>query len=560
MTKGAPPQRPPRSLPRRTRSSAALAPASGGLQLVFTGGPRSGSELVVEGDEAVIGRASENEVSVPDTSVSRRHARLRKGDQGWTVNDLGSGNGTLVNGEPIEGEVLLRPGDVVTLGDTEFTVRFEAGEPTAGRGRRLSADLPAPRARPGTPRTSRGSNRIDPAVRARRMRLVRIIAIATCVLLALLVGLKIQLDRRERAEAERKARMERARAELGAKHQQAKNLFREHRWAEAKAKFQEIAKADPKYGSGTGYTVQNYLEHIERELEYQVHLNAAAAALDKNDLGGAAEALSKVDRSETQMLDDLEGLRQRLDEQITRRIAEGRELAEKGAKDLEQMRALLALSEDVLAAAPQNREAPALYAKAQERIQALTRQPVKVSSEPKPWLDAARSYEQGDVSEALSLARECAAKHPQCRALAAQIEEFQGGLKRAESAGTKELEQLLELDRRITGGPVSKPAEPVVLRYSAAQFKSAVQAKGAGQWRKAYDDARKVLRFDPAHGGAKKLLAEIRAEANNIYIRGYTLKDSDPDQAVELFKMVIEITPRDDETHKKALDRLKQVQ
>jgi len=54
-----------------------------------------------------------------DTGVSRRHAELRPGADGWVVSDLGSTNGVRVNGQDIHEPQLLRPGDRIELGSTE---------------------------------------------------------------------------------------------------------------------------------------------------------------------------------------------------------------------------------------------------------------------------------------------------------------------------------------------------------------------------------------------------------------------------------------------------------
>jgi pSer/pThr/pTyr-binding forkhead associated (FHA) protein len=70
-----------------------------------------------------IGRAAECEVRLADTSVSRRHAEIRAAGDGWTVVDLGSTNGTKVNGAVVS-ERRLKDGDTVSVGDSHL--KFEA--------------------------------------------------------------------------------------------------------------------------------------------------------------------------------------------------------------------------------------------------------------------------------------------------------------------------------------------------------------------------------------------------------------------------------------------------
>ena len=69
----------------------------------------------------MIGRGRECDVVFVSEAVSRRHARLLFRDGHWVIHDLGSTNGTMVNGVRI-GRCRLRPGDRVTFGDTSVMV------------------------------------------------------------------------------------------------------------------------------------------------------------------------------------------------------------------------------------------------------------------------------------------------------------------------------------------------------------------------------------------------------------------------------------------------------
>jgi pSer/pThr/pTyr-binding forkhead associated (FHA) protein len=62
-------------------------------------------------------------VRVDDPRVSRRHAEFRRAVEGtWTLTDLGSANGTFVNGAPLKGTIALKPGDRVRVAETVFRV------------------------------------------------------------------------------------------------------------------------------------------------------------------------------------------------------------------------------------------------------------------------------------------------------------------------------------------------------------------------------------------------------------------------------------------------------
>lgn len=66
-----------------------------------------------------IGRAQENDIVITDALVSRHHAQITLDGGTCQITDLGSGNGTFLNGERINGSKCLRPGDVVRIADSE---------------------------------------------------------------------------------------------------------------------------------------------------------------------------------------------------------------------------------------------------------------------------------------------------------------------------------------------------------------------------------------------------------------------------------------------------------
>ncbi len=78
-----------------------------------------GQEIALRGDRMVVGRLASCDVCLADSNTSRQHAAFVRDGAGWAVEDLGSTNGTLVNGERVE---LLRlvDGDVVVVGVTEL--------------------------------------------------------------------------------------------------------------------------------------------------------------------------------------------------------------------------------------------------------------------------------------------------------------------------------------------------------------------------------------------------------------------------------------------------------
>lgn len=97
--------------------------ASDVLRLVGKGGPYDGRVFELPPGELTLGRAVDNMIVLDDPSLSRKHARVRRASVGRIeVEDLGSSNGTYVNGRKV-GRATAGPGDVVRFGDLIFRVR-----------------------------------------------------------------------------------------------------------------------------------------------------------------------------------------------------------------------------------------------------------------------------------------------------------------------------------------------------------------------------------------------------------------------------------------------------
>ena len=110
----------------------------------------------------VIGRRRGSDIELPFAAVSEQHAHLSQGDQGWRLEDLGSANGTTINGRRLTPSVAqtLSVGDVLRLADVELVLEGEgqrgeraaATESTATLARRLVSDLFGARRRAEVPR------------------------------------------------------------------------------------------------------------------------------------------------------------------------------------------------------------------------------------------------------------------------------------------------------------------------------------------------------------------------------------------------------------------------
>ncbi|MET0802083.1 MAG: FHA domain-containing protein [Actinomycetota bacterium] len=90
-------------------------------------GPNAGSTFLMQGEDTSVGRATDSAIFLDDVTVSRAHAVFERREGGeWFVRDVGSLNGTYVNGEQVD-QTKLASGDEVQIGRFKL-VFFSAGE------------------------------------------------------------------------------------------------------------------------------------------------------------------------------------------------------------------------------------------------------------------------------------------------------------------------------------------------------------------------------------------------------------------------------------------------
>jgi pSer/pThr/pTyr-binding forkhead associated (FHA) protein len=119
----------PERLPREAMTTMVVPDLPNLPRLVVTAGVNKDSQYPLTRDKMIIGRASRDkhwDIDLVDRSVSRPHAQIVRRADGWVVSDMGSANGTQVNGKDLTEAHLLRDGDTITFG--ELTLVFRAGQ------------------------------------------------------------------------------------------------------------------------------------------------------------------------------------------------------------------------------------------------------------------------------------------------------------------------------------------------------------------------------------------------------------------------------------------------
>ncbi|HZU60409.1 MAG TPA: DUF3662 and FHA domain-containing protein [Solirubrobacteraceae bacterium] len=84
-----------------------------------------GRRMVVASEGVSLGRSRSCDIVLSDPNVSRRHAEIRPRGGSWVLVDLGSTNGSRINGRSIEGSEVVKPGDQIELGSTRLTFELE---------------------------------------------------------------------------------------------------------------------------------------------------------------------------------------------------------------------------------------------------------------------------------------------------------------------------------------------------------------------------------------------------------------------------------------------------
>lgn len=112
--------------PTEQPRAAAVAPrpdSAVASRLVITGGAKEGLQIDLPAEFLTIGRSSDSGLVIRDDYTSTNHARLQRTETGWTLEDLDSTNGTLLDGSRVGSATPVPLNTPVTIGTTTFELR-----------------------------------------------------------------------------------------------------------------------------------------------------------------------------------------------------------------------------------------------------------------------------------------------------------------------------------------------------------------------------------------------------------------------------------------------------
>ncbi|MCY3832088.1 MAG: FHA domain-containing protein [Chloroflexi bacterium] len=126
------------------------------LRLVVRRGPQPNHAFEVSKDVTTLGRDISNDIVINDRETSRHHLRLMLAGDTLTIEDLGSTNGTFVNGKRVSGVTPLQNGDMIGLGETVTLALERVRAPGDAPPLAMEAPAPAPPVEPALPRPDPG--------------------------------------------------------------------------------------------------------------------------------------------------------------------------------------------------------------------------------------------------------------------------------------------------------------------------------------------------------------------------------------------------------------------
>jgi tetratricopeptide (TPR) repeat protein len=323
-------------------------------------------------------------------------------------------------------------------------------------------------------------------------------------------------------------------------------------WRAADRQLSELMTTDPTFQMARVIELKSA---ANREVAVNELLEQTQDHLEKGDLAGARKALEAIAKDTAQGA-KVDALREQFDRQINERLEAGRPLLTQTGEP-EAMKKLFALAEEVLAAAPEQRDALAYRALAGDALVRMFNRR-EASRRAEPWADVQARFIAGDLVGAREEARLCSTKYKPCKTQLSQLLQFEKQYKKLGSASLAQIESLIALSRKISGGPMSALVRTPARSVSGDLMVKAHTLWSAGQPGAALAQAKKALAVDPDDAGAKRLIAEAASKAKDLYLQTGGYGES-PDDIISRLQTIVDMTPANDEYHLKAKQRIEEL-
>ncbi len=578
------------------------------IKLEIVAGPDAGKKKRLKGVRMVIGRTPGVDFLLSDQSVSRRHVELIHGDDGVLLRDLGSGNGTKVNGSKVA-EKKLEHGDEISIGKTKLrfvdevaafkklrddtekkdaekkaaaekpaepgpgatTAEEGDAEPDAAEGDAPEGEAPrrATRARPvRTARQTGGDGGFAAKFKAlpRPVRLGLVGGLAVVVLI-FLVGIALRPPP--------PAPVDPGKAIAETKMQEARNAAREGDFARVVALVAEAERLQP------GIDRTKLSAQAQGELAIEEQLEAARAAMEARRFEDAKKALERAGKGSIKTDEKKAKLRQELEtlelayklEKIDEFLAAGEVDAAKGLLIELPVEAQSAPAQKIAEFERELEEQRALEAKdgARAAVASAARKKAQREQEiQEAFVVVERKFAGGEWDRAAS---ECARVMDAFRAdkdIYARAKKLQGlipSFGRNFDEGVKKFRQgqLAQAAKPLRQahqayGQIGLKANKHGLELEEKLAKSAVAAGREAVLRNdlvtAFLMFKDAVRFDPDDSKARTGLDDVAAKAEDLFQEAYVVRDRDPREAIRKFTVVVRATDPGTSVHERARNQL----
>ncbi len=576
-------------------------------------GKDQGKQFILNPGETSIGRSIDNDVILTDIAVSRRHLSVTLNDDGsLRLHDLGSGNGTQLNGRRVYDNPLT-DGDRIELGETVLIVRIPSDlavlEEWPDHGERSTTDeeavpsLPPP-ATMGMPNqpgarseptgfvpeggarnistdyiTSPPAYGSGPGVIVPRGWLLAGVIVGgllVALLGASMTALLLRSDSTAPAGTPPVAGDPEEVFSVGVE------AYESGRWDEAQQAFEQVLAAEPDHEEA-----QQRLQRVAEAREHSQALASARAALEGGDAEAALSRIASIPDS-SPVSSRAEALRReaqssRVDELVRQGMAAvaeedletaARRLADATtiSADADGVRELGAAIEDARGSAGRAEGTDRREERA-ERTRPVQRRATRRESRParreqrsaqgQGEARALTAYRQGNFSGAAQAARTAAdsasdADRRELLGLARRIEQFASAYQRAESAGfgasaVRQMQSAVTLDERISGGHYARRIRPRLVEAYLAQGRSAL---GRGDASSGCQSVRQALAIDSGSSAARSMARSCDERAAQMFRRAQGLERQNRNEAIQLYRQVLTMVPRGSPHYTQAYQRL----
>ena len=580
------------------RASFDAEPQSG-PRLLIIGGNNRGKEYPLKLGDNSIGRGVDNDIILADIAVSRKHTLVCYEGDDFVVRDLGSGNGTLLNGKRVDAKPLA-DGDQLELGNT--LMRFVHPTATAvpqpadvgqlasmatvvtpqkhlDDGGRLTADIRP--AKLPAPVPTRRERRGGPGLLATRQRKLLVFGgVGVVLLLGGLIGLKLMLNAKKKQQVQQQqAKATRPPDELAAQEfQEGIAQYRIRSWEKARVHFLKVVKLVP-----SADHAKRYVDQAVAEIGARDALQRAKNALAAKDFETTRKELIKIP-STSVYAPEAQQLKQKVDDQQLSKLLEvARSL--KAADDIEGAKAKL---KEAMEIAPTNPEVVKLSnelsgERSHTKVAAHRRDPgprtaprAHTPQRPKPQPPESNDggsirirggklkgvialYKQKQWGQAHKEAKDLAESSKgrakkTADALVQAIYKVGMSWNRAQKASSDEArlkyyEDALEADRKIQRGVHQAALKSLIVQAAKASAARAIAQRRYATAARAVKTADRYGGSDPTFDRVKQVLEK---KAMEMFTKGYTIRGTNVKQARQLWQNVLKIVPPSSPAYQRA--------